>query len=62
MILAGGELRYWRTIRSSENHFRRQCSDVLVEEIPKYIGYLGVNLRQIVCFLLVTFLCTSKEK
>jgi hypothetical protein len=29
---------------------------------PKRIGYIGINLRQIVCFLLVTFLCTSKEK
>jgi hypothetical protein len=35
---------------------------VLNKTIPKRIGYIGVNLRQIVCFLLVTFLYTSKEK
>ena len=62
MILAGGELRYWRITKSSEKRFRRRSSDVLYATTPNRIGYLGVNLRQIVCFLLVTFLYTSKEK
>jgi hypothetical protein len=62
MILAGGELRYGRTTKSSEKRFHRHCKGVLNKTTPKRIGYLGVNLRQIVCFLLVTFLYTSKEK